>query len=294
MERPDILVLGAGGTLGAAWMAGVLAGIAAETGIVFAACEQLVGTSAGAMLAADLLAGVEPRAAGTAANAAPAPPDEEPAGSRASTVLHALARARPTLASAAAPLAPLALSATRPISSRVRAAALARMEEPQATLDALGARIAAQGLVFDGRLRIVCVERDSGRRVVFGTPGAPAASVADAVQASCSAPWAHRPVEIGGRLYVDGGVWSPTNLDAAPALRETRVLCLAPTAAQLGARVRHPALRAATRAALGVETLVLRGRGAGLTVVAPAPAADGEHVRALGERQGRSLARGAA
>src|SRR3712207_8755825 len=50
------------------------------------------------------------------------------------------------------------------------------------------------------------------KRVVFGKPGAPRASVADAVTASCSIPWVFRPVEIGDREYVDGGAWSLTNL----------------------------------------------------------------------------------
>ena len=52
---------------------------------------------------------------------------------------------------------------------------------------------------------------------MFGSPGAPVATVAEAVEASCTVPWLFAPVEIGGREYVDGGVWVPTNLDAAPA-----------------------------------------------------------------------------
>src|SRR6185437_194731 len=79
---------------------------------------------------------------------------------------------------------------------------------------------------FDGRLRIAVVDRASGRRVMLGAPDAPHAHVAQAVLASCAIPWVFAPVEIGGREYVDGGVWSVTNLDAAPAGRDTRVLCL--------------------------------------------------------------------
>ena len=77
---------------------------------------------------------------------------------------------------------------------------------------------------------MTAVDRRSGRRVVFGSPGAPDASVAQAVEASCTVPWLFAPVKIGDREYVDGGVWSPTNLDAAPAGRDTHVLCLNPTA----------------------------------------------------------------
>src|SRR3954447_7444233 len=49
--RPDILVLGAGGTLGEAWLRGVLGGIEAEAAIDFRDCEYFVGTSAGSIVA---------------------------------------------------------------------------------------------------------------------------------------------------------------------------------------------------------------------------------------------------
>ena len=94
-------------------------------------------------------------------------------------------------------------------------------------LDALGAR-------FDGRLRVAAVDRRSGRRVMFGAPGAPPAAVSQAVLASCAVPGIFAPVRIGDRDYVDGGVWSPTNLDAAPAGRGSSVLCLVPTALEGG------------------------------------------------------------
>lgn len=308
MQRPDVLVLGAGGTIGAAWMGGVLAGLAAGTGIDFAACEHVVGTSAGAMVAADLLAGVEPRAAGPSPSgngAGPADVEEEAAevallageaGGEAARggnrrLRERAARLGSGLAVAAgASLAPLALSLGKTPGALVRAAALARVEQPERTLDDLGARIARHGLSWDGRLRVVCVDRARGRRVVFGAPGAPAASVAEAVQASCSIPGFYRPVRIGDAEYVDGAIWSPTNMDAVPGGRETHVLCLAPMAAQLGPRERHPAVRAAATAAIRIETLALQRRGAHVTVVVPEQADPAEHARVVGFRQGRALA----
>ncbi|MDP2710050.1 MAG: patatin-like phospholipase family protein, partial [Solirubrobacteraceae bacterium] len=59
--RPDVLVLASGGTLGEAWMSGVLAGIEDSTGQDFRDTESLVGTSAGALVAAALVAGERPR-----------------------------------------------------------------------------------------------------------------------------------------------------------------------------------------------------------------------------------------
>jgi NTE family protein len=120
--------------------------------------------------------------------------------------------------------------------------------------------------------------------------------VADAVTASCAIPWVFAPVRIGEREYVDGGVWSVTNLDAAPARRQTEVLCLDPTAS-----LRSP-LRQAFRVAISVELQILRRRGARVRHIGPdAEAAEamgtdfmaaGPSAAALGEgyRQGRALA----
>ncbi len=312
MQRPDILVLGAGGTIGAAWMSGVLAGLVEATGMDLGAIEHFVGTSAGSMLSADILAGVEPRPPSASDLAVPIDPvAEQPAAAASSTngandgaakpapgafggLLAGAGRLGGALATiAGTPLAPLALAAARPGGARARAAALGRIAQPEASLDDLRARIDRQGLRFDGRLRVVCVERESGRRVIFGAPGVPEASVAEAVQASCSVPWINHPVRIGERDYVDGAIWSPTNLDAAPALRNTHVLCLAPTGGPLTPAPRHPAVRAAAAAAATLETLALRNRGAKVQLVTPAiPASPSDHVRVTGYRQGLALARG--
>jgi NTE family protein len=294
MQRPDMLVLGAGGTIGAAWMSGVLAGLVETDAIDLGAIEHFVGTSAGSIVSADVLAGVEPRAPSDADDLVPVGAEELPpedAGER-SPLADALRLAGSAAGVAARPLVPYALSLVRPASTRVRAAALARIPPPEAALDGLRERIAGHGLRFDGRLRVCCLDRESGRRVVFGAPGAPPASVAEAVQASSSVPWIHHPVRIDARDYVDGGLWSPTNLDAAPALRDTRVLCLAPIAGQLGAKARHPAVSAAASAAITLETLALRRRGAIVQLVIPTPGATAdEHVRVTGYRQGLALGR---
>lgn len=291
MQRPDVLVLGAGGTIGAAWMCGVLAGIAERSGIDFSASEHVVGTSAGAIVAANLLAGVEPRAPTSV-------PDGDGAGGAPPSGRDGRLRARARrlgaglAGTAGSPLAPLALSLGRNPGTLVRAAALARVSEPSRSLDDLGMRIGQLGLAWNGSLRIVCVDRARGRRVVFGAPGAPTARVEEAVQASCSIPGIFRPVRIGEDEYVDGAVWSPTNMDAAPAGRETHLLCLAPMGGLLGDREpRGAAVRAATTAAIRLETLALRRRGVHVTVILPEAADPAEHARVAGFRQGRALAR---
>lgn len=304
IDRPDVLVLGAGGVLGERWMQGVLAGIAAETAIDFRRVESFVGTSAGAIVAVGLLAGRAP--AGPGAEAAGV--EEESIEAAASSMLPRLLGAAvggvgKVAGAAARPLAPQAVRVTAPVGALLRAGVLGRIPPTRASLDELGRRIAQERLRFDGRLRVVCVERDSGRRVVFGAPGAPTATVAQAVQASCSVPWLYRPVEIDGREYVDGGVSSPTSIDVAPAGRDTQVLVLNPTASSGGDAAARGAVRVASRSAAAVEALLLRRRGAQVQLVGPdraaaaalaAPLGDddlAEHALATGFRQGRELAR---
>ena len=90
---------------------------------------------------------------------------------------------------------------------------------------ALGQQYTGWGASWaDGRLLLCAVDRDSGRRVVFGSRSAPQATVGQAVAASCAIPGVFRPVLIRGKRYVDGGAWTPTNGDAAPAGRGDRVL----------------------------------------------------------------------
>ncbi|HEV2059732.1 MAG TPA: patatin-like phospholipase family protein, partial [Solirubrobacteraceae bacterium] len=149
-------------------------------------------------------------------------------------------------------------------------ALLGRAPGSDTSLTEIRERVDRAGARFDGRLRVVAVDRANGRRVVFGAPGAPAATVAEAVQASCSVPWIFAPVQIDGREYVDGGVWSNTNLDVAPAARATQVLCLNPIAS-LDIAMASPfgMLRAIAGSTAALETLALRSRGARVRMIGP-------------------------
>jgi len=59
----------------------------------------------------------------------------------------------------------------------------------------------------------VATDVQSGQEVVFGR-----GNTGQAVRASCSIPGVFRPVKIGDRVYVDGGVVSPVAVDAARRL----------------------------------------------------------------------------
>jgi NTE family protein len=273
ISRPDVLVLGGGGVIGERWMMGVLAGIEDATGFDLRQCEHFVGTSAGSIVSARLAAGKtlnRPAATGTEVG----PPVAAPPLPRAS----AARRAGEWTLAAWSPLAPLALAVAGPPGALLRAAALSRSRRPTETLDQLGAHVEAQGGRFDGRLRVVTVDRHRGRRVVFGAPGAPYASVARAVQASCAVPWLFAPVTIGGEEYVDGGVWSATNLDVAPAGRDTHVLCLNPTAGITGSHSAVTIARRVARSTVVLEALALRRKGAIVQTIAP----DADSAAAMG------------
>jgi NTE family protein len=303
---PDVLVLAGGGVVGEAWMTGVLAGIEDAAGIDLRRVEGFVGTSAGSIVAAALAAGRSPRhprdGGADDVGAAAAPPEADDASGQGAGWRVARNAARWGWA-ATAPLAPAAIALGAPGGALARSALLARAPSSGRRLDGLRAEVDRSAARFDGRLRICCVDKASGKRVVFGAPGAPTATVADAVTASCSIPWVFAPVEIGGREYVDGGVWSVTNLDVAPAGRDTEVLCLDPTASLGPGAGTLGALRQAFRVAAAVEVQALRGRGARVHHVSPDPDAAREmghdfmatepaqQVLAAGYRQGRALAR---
>jgi NTE family protein len=191
------------------------------------------------------------------------------------------------------PLAPVALRVVEPGGALARSALLRLAPRSGGTLDELQAAIIPVDAPFDGRLRIVAVRRDTGRRTVFGRPGAPPASVVDAVLASCAVPWMVAPVRIGDREYIDGGVWSPTNIDAAPAGRDTHVLCLNPIAGLAGANPLITLARGASRSLAVLEAQALRARGARVQVIGP----DRSSIAAIGsdlmDRSQRDAARAA-
>ncbi len=269
-SRPDVLVLGGGGVLGEAWMTGVLAGIEDASGFDLRGCEHFVGTSAGAIIAVRLAAGESPRRPPAGARPGSEPAREDGAATGLAAALGDATRIALAWAGVAgAAVAPSALGLTARGGALLRAAVLQALPRPAATLARLRSETEALGLRFDGRLRIVAVNRRTGRRVVFGRPGAPRASVAQAVAASCAVPWLFAPVRIGGSEYVDGGVWSATNLDTAPAGRETHVLCLNPTAGLTSANTLAAVARNIARSAVSLEALALRHRGAAVQTLTP-------------------------
>jgi NTE family protein len=121
----------------------------------------------------------------------------------------------------------------------------------------------------------VACDYASGRRVAFGRPGSPKADLADAVAASCAIPGFYHPVEISGRRYVDGGIYSTSNLDLVRNEALDLVICLNPTSSLHPTRAWNPVeqfaklMRAASGRRLGSEAKTLRGTGAEVILIQP-------------------------
>jgi NTE family protein len=285
-------------------MSALLTGLAEVSGFDPRGCEAFVGTSAGSIVAASLANGVEPHARLGELPEQPPVPEAESSDGDSYATAGALQLATAVGRATAAPFAALGLRAAEPGGALLRRAALSRLPAGRRSLGGLGERIDQRGAAWDGRLLVATVDLASGRRVMFGAPGAPAASVGQAVEASCAIPGVFRPIEIGGRQYVDGGAWSGTNMDAAPVRRGTRVLCLNPTGAlRLPLNSPFGVFATLSRSLAAVEVLALERHGAKVRNVAPDTAsaeAMGSNLMDPGRRpdviaaglaQGRALGR---
>jgi NTE family protein len=77
-------------------------------------------------------------------------------------------------------------------------------------------------------LRVVAVDLDRGEAVAFGAKGRRDVTVSRAVQASAALPGLYRPVRIGGRDYVDGGVKKTAHVNLAIHEGARLVICINP------------------------------------------------------------------
>ena len=139
-------------------------------------------------------------------------------------------------------------------------------------------RVVPEGFGPHPGLWVVACDYATGRRVAFGRQGAPPAELADAVAASCAIPGFYRPVEIDGRCYVDGGMYSTSNLDLVRGERLDLVICLNPTSSLHPTRAWNPLewgarlLRGQTGRRLGSEARTLRERGTAVVLIQPTAA----------------------
>lgn len=271
------IVLGAGGLAGHAFHAGTLAALA-ERGIDARRASVIVGTSAGSGVAALLRAGLSPldhhahltgRPVGAkaarlldAASSGPwrapdfgardlRPPVPAAPGVVASAFLQPL-RVRP--AAVLAGLLPAGRVATDPIGAGIRR--LHAQEWPEAAT------------------WIVAVRLATGIRTVFGRDAHAPVDLGTAVEASSAIPALFAPVRIGGDLYVDGGVHSPTNADLLAGLGLTHIVVSSPMSTTESGPPTSPraAGRLLNRLTLRYELRSLERAGVTVEVFEPDPA----------------------
>jgi NTE family protein len=224
------LVLGCGGTLGAAWTVGVLHVLQETLDWDPRSAEVIVGTSAGAEYGAMLAGGVgvdEMLAAQRGDAGAPDWLVEHLAG--APGLLPPVPLPVPTapglLLRAATGRAPLMTGLT---------GLLPRGRDRDERIRRLGERLAGpDGWVSHPALWLVAVDLADGGRTAFGRPDAPPASLADALCASWCVPGWYPPVKVGGRRYVDGGAASTASADLLIGAGLDEVIVIAPMASSV-------------------------------------------------------------
>jgi NTE family protein len=224
------LVLGGGGVLGAAWMVGALKALEDELGTDVREFDQLVGTSAGSVLAALLGAGVSVedllrhQLNGTL--------DVGPLAGHVWDYERDTGGDRPGLPKVGFGSRELLRRNALHLRSLPPTTVLSAMlPEGRGSLDAVGSlvtHVVPQGWVRRPGVTVVALDYDTGERVAFGRPGVAPVGLAAAVMASCAIPGWYQPVRIGAHRFIDGGAWSSTNLDLMVGLDLDEVFVLAP------------------------------------------------------------------
>ena len=276
------LVLGAGGVMGGAWLTGGLEALATETGWDPSSADRVVGTSAGSMMGGLLTSGIPPwfmvaHSQGrnfeglTGVDGRPAEEADRSAG--ATFKLH---RGPPPIGPGSWRLALRSLASPQ----RHRPTALVAGWLPRGFISTESLkdtirRVVPSGWTDHPSFWAVACDYATGTRVAFGREDAPAADLADAVAASCAIPGFYHPVTIAGRRYVDGGLWSTSNLDILRNAGLDLVVCLNPTSSLHPPHAWNPGerlaglMRRASGRRLGSETRKLRAAGTEVVLIQP-------------------------
>ena len=285
------LVLGAGGVLGTAWMAGALAALQRRLPYPVGTVDLIVGTSAGSALAAALRCGVPVEDVvelqrGTAMALLPglSEIDRDAGGPLPPLPRMRVGSPRLLLSMALAPhrVHPWVVASALVPQGRARHTSLeglvrGLLAQAETRPRPATARAAAAGWAPGGETWVMAVDYDSGRRVAFGRAGAPPATLPEAVVASCSIPGWYRPTVIGGRRYVDGWVHSTTSLDLLAEVDLDEVYVLAPMASYVVDTPSSPYARLERRLrrlitiGLQREARKVHARGIRVTVLTPGP-----------------------
>jgi NTE family protein len=206
------LVLGGGGVAGIAWLTGLAAGFS-RAGVDVSSADLILGTSAGATVAAQLASttGVD-HWYRRQVDPALQNPEFRPPGLSVAELWESLLR--------------IAEEVDDPVERRRRVGALALAADTVA--EPVRREVVAGRLPEGGwpsrRIGVVAVDAFTGQRRVFESGGP--VDLVDAVAASSAVPGMWPPVTIGETRYIDGGIDSSVNADLAVGF--PLVLILAP------------------------------------------------------------------
>jgi NTE family protein len=191
------VVLGPGGPVGTAWLAGLAAGLRRE-GVDLGAADLIVGTSAGAIVGAIAACG------GDLGRLATLPLLADPAGG---------VRTDPeSLAAVFATLGDAGLERAAALRRVGRLAVIASTGDQEAAIARMRFLVGEAGWP-DRPLLIPSVDAETGEAVIWDRHGT--ASLPEAVAASTAFPGTAPPITIGGRRYIDGALRAGINLDLA-------------------------------------------------------------------------------
>lgn len=273
---PDQLVLGSGGVLGDTWMSGVVAGLLGAGGPDLRQCRRFVGTSAGSIVATRLAAGEDMRAyLARRFDHGPDAVDAELIEGE-SDGIHSAAGGDPSARDRAASAV---LGAIGPGGRLLRRSVLKLVPEGKRELSHLGKSIDRMMPEWDLRLNLIGLSLESGGRVVIDGSDSRGLSPSEAVRASCAIPGVFRSVDSTTGRIVDGGVWSPVNLDAVTPAPGESVLCLYPSGYRSSPRsLRRTVTGGISRTRVRIEAAAVRHHGGRVLTVAP----DAEAAEAIG------------
>ncbi len=225
------VVLGAGGPLGWAYHLGVVQGVRDAIDREPANADRVIGTSAGAAIAATLLAGTPTEEVIEMISSPPSEEDRDHMRSIGSNV-----RRNPLRA-----LQPVAPGLVRCVRHVGVATALVGLL-PAGLFPTFMLRKFAASHEWPEQLWVPSVRLDDGKTVVFGRDQTPA-TLGDALEATSAVPGLFQPKVIDGARYVDGAVASSTHADLlVPEVHEV-VLISAPMAREGGGPIRARARR---------------------------------------------------
>jgi NTE family protein len=262
------VAFGAGGERLVPWYTGVAAGLA-DAGFDLRDCGLFAGTSAGALVAARLAAGVDPRPPATALAARGARP-----GAAANGGATAHGPGPGVAAKLFDGLAQLAAGMPDPGERGRAVGRLAIRCSPGGEAEHV-ARVRARLPVAEwpATLRIAAVDAETGERVAFGS--ASGVPLERALAAARSVPVLLPPVAVAGRRCIDAAVHSATNADLLqrPGVDRALVVCGSPAdATGIDALWNRELERElALLADAGIETTVIRPTAADRAAMGPDP-----------------------